>query len=257
VKPIDTHAHLQFKVYNPDRKEVVKRNSEELEAVINVGAAIDSSKVAVELAKEIPNFYASVGVHPHHSDQWDRQSLEKLESLAQNEKVVAIGEIGLDLHQYEDQPKPQLKDQTKMLHEQIELSTKLNLPIIFHCRDAYEELFGEIEQFKGKIKGVVHCFLGNADQAKRFLDLGLYLSFTGNITYKGNGWLREIAKGVPGDKTLIETDAPYLPPEPHRGERNEPIYVKIVANKLAEIRKKALEDLIEQTNHNSKTLFKI
>ncbi|OGY24108.1 MAG: hypothetical protein A2172_01015 [Candidatus Woykebacteria bacterium RBG_13_40_15] len=262
---IDTHAHLQFKDYNKDRDAVVKRNSKELEAVINVGAAIDSSKGAVALAKEVPNFYASIGVHPHHPNQWDSKTLTK---LAGEEKVVAVGEIGLDLHTYkplrvlrsnelDDYPKPQLKDQTSMLHEQITLAIERNLPIIFHCRDAYDELINEIGQYKGTIRGVMHCFIGDANQAKRFLDFGLYISFSGNITYKGNNTIREIAKNVPNGKILIETDAPYLPPEPYRGKRNEPIYVKMVATKIAELKNLSIEEATNITTQNAKILFKI
>ena len=268
MKLIDTHAHLQFKAYDPDRDIVVKRNSDELEAVINVGAAIDSSESGVELAEKISNFYASVGVHPHHSDQWNSETLRKLSALARQEKVVAIGEIGLDLHQYkplrvlrsdelEDYPKPQLKNQTKMLHDQTEIAIKLKLPVIFHCRDAYDELYEEIKQYRGKLTGVVHCFMGNWQQAVKFLNFGLYISFTGNLTYKNNDALREIAKKIPDEQILIETDAPYLPPEPYRGQRNEPIYVKIVASTLSNIKGWDLQKTIEKTSQNAKNLFKI
>lgn len=254
---IDTHAHLQFKAYDSDRDIVIKRNSKELEEVINVGAAIDSSKGAIELAKKVTNFYASIGVHPHHSDQWGPETFKTLAKLAGEEKVVAVGEIGLDLHQYNDCPKPQLKDQTNILHEQINLAIERDLPIIFHCRDAYDELLDEIDTYKGKIRGVMHCFIGDAVQAKSFLDFGLYISFTGNITYKGNDTIREIAKSVPNDKILIETDSPYLPPEPYRGKRNEPIYVRIVANKIAELKNLSIEEIARITNQNAKALFKI
>jgi TatD DNase family protein len=254
---IDTHAHLQFKAYDPDREKVVERNSKELEAVINVGAALDSSEGAVKLSEKIDNFYSSVGVHPHHSDQWDQETLDKLTKLTGEEKVVAIGEIGLDLNQYTDYPKPRLEDQTKMLHDQIGLSIEKNLPVIFHCRDAYEELLGEIAQYKGKIRGVMHCFIGSLDQAEKFLSFGLYLSFTGNITYKNNDSIREVAKNTPNDKILIETDSPYLPPEPYRGARNEPIYVKMVASKIAELKNLSFEEVSAATSNNAKTLFKI
>jgi len=254
---IDTHAHLQFKAYDPDREKVVERNSKELEAVINVGAALDSSEGAVKLSEKIDNFYSSVGVHPHHSDQWNPETLEKLSKLTEEAKVVAIGEIGLDLHQYDDYPKPQLTDQPKMLHDQIGLAIEKNLPVIFHCRNAYEELLAEITQYKGKIKGVMHCFIGSLDQAKKFLSFGLYLSFTGNITYKNNDSIREVALKVPNEKILIETDSPYLPPEPYRGARNEPIYVKMVASKIAELKNLSLEEVAAATSDNAKTLFKI
>jgi len=254
---IDTHAHLQFKAYDEDRDAVVKRNSRELAAIINVGAAIDSSNKAVELAKPVSNFYASVGVHPHHSNQWGSEPLKTLTEFARQEKVVAIGEIGLDKHPYEGYPSPDLASQSKMLHEQIGLAIEKNLPIIFHCRDAYDELYDEIKKLGGKITGVVHCFMGSWEQAEKFLGFGLFISFTGNLTYKNNDFLREIAKKVPLDRILTETDAPYLPPEPYRGKRNEPIYVKIVAAKLAEIKKLSIEELTKATTQNAKKLFKI
>jgi TatD DNase family protein len=257
MKLIDTHAHLQFKAYDEDRDLVVKRNSKELKAVINVGAAIDSSEGAVALANKIPNFYASVGVHPHHSDQWDTVSLQKLRDLAKDERAVAIGEIGLDKHPYEGYPPPDLASQSRVLHEQTSLAMENSLPIIFHCRDAYDELYDEIKKLGDRLTGVVHCFMGSWEQAKRFLEFGLFISFTGNLTYKNNDFLREIAKKVSLERILTETDAPYLPPEPYRGKRNEPIYVKIVAAKLADIKDLSIEEITKATTQNAKKLFKI
>jgi len=254
---IDTHAHLQFKAYDADRDEVVKRNSEELAAVINVGTSIAASEKAIQLAKKVPNFYASVAVHPHYVNHWNEETFQRLETLAKTEKVVAIGEIGLDVHHYENYPKPNLTTQTKILHQQIELARKLELPVILHCRDAYGQLYKEIKQYKGEILGVVHCFMGNWEQAEKFLDLGLYISFTGNLTYKNNNVLREIAKKVPAERILTETDAPYLPPEPYRGERNEPIYVKMVASTLASLKGWSLKKAANITASNAKNLFKI
>ncbi|OGY21273.1 MAG: hypothetical protein A2126_02115 [Candidatus Woykebacteria bacterium GWB1_45_5] len=257
MKLIDTHAHLQFKAYDADRDEVAKRNSKELEAVINVGASLDTSKGAVTLAGRFDNFYAAVGIHPHHVDQWNNKTFSDLETLAKKKGVVAIGEIGLDAHQYNDYPSPDLSAQVKILHQQIEIAQKLNLPVIFHCRDAYDELYQYIKQRQGKISGVVHCFMGTWEQAEKFLDTGFYISFTGNLTYKNNGALREIAKSVLEDRILTETDAPYLPPEPYRGTRNEPVYVKMVASALAEIKNWSLQKTIDITAQNAKDLFKI
>lgn len=257
MKLIDTHAHLQFKAYDPDRDEVVKRNSEELAAVINVGTNLDTSEKAVGLVETVPNFYAAVGLHPHHADQWNNKTLSELETLAKNEKVVAIGEVGLDKHHYEGYPKPDLESQAKILHQQIELAKKLKLPVIFHCRDAYDELFDQVKKYSGKIMGVVHCFMGSWEQAKKFLDFGFYISFTGNITYKGNGYIREIAKKVPEDRILTETDAPYLSPQERRGMRNEPVYVKMVAAQITTCRNWSLEKTTAITTQNAKSLFKI
>ena len=257
MKLIDTHAHLQFKAYDPDRDEVVKRNSEQLKAVINVGSSIATSEGGAKLAEKIDNFYAAVAIHPHHFDHWYKNSYSQLENLGKNKKVVAVGEIGLDKHSYQGSPKPDLAVQAKMLHQQIDLARKLKVPVILHCREAYDELYKEIQQYKGRLTGVVHCFMGTKNQAKKFLDLGLHISFTGNITYKKNNNLREIAKMIPNNKILTETDAPYLPPEPYRGKRNEPIYVKMVAVTLAGVKGWGLQETIGITAQNAKELFNI
>ncbi|OGY25026.1 MAG: hypothetical protein A2Y57_02575 [Candidatus Woykebacteria bacterium RBG_13_40_7b] len=272
MKLIDSHAHLQFKAYDPDREEVIKRNLQELAAIINVGADLDSSRKAVELTKQYDGLYAAIGIHPHHTNQWDGTTFSTLETLANNEKVVAVGEIGLDNHEYIGYPKPDLNAQSKILHQQIELAIKLKLATVFHCRDAYDELYEQVKKYEGKITGVVHCFMGNMEQAARFLDLGLEISFTGNITYKNNSYIRDVAAQVPEDRILIETDAPYLPPEdirgepaspawtrgrPHRGERNEPRYVKIVAEKIAEIRDLSFEEMSLSFVSNTKKIFKL
>lgn len=256
MKLIDTHAHLQFQAYDKDRSEVIKRNSKELDIIINVGAKVDSSEAGVKLAQKIPNFYAAVGIHPHHVDEWQEDWTKKLEELSKKSKVVAIGEIGLDKHGYPGYPEPNLKAQTKILTEQIDLARKLNLPILFHCRDAYDALFEVLKSYN-KIKGLVHCFMGTSQQAEKFLNLGLYISFSGNITYKGNGYIRKSAKSVPLDRILVETDAPYLPPEPHRGTRNEPLYVKIVAETVASIKSESYESLSKITNKNARVLLSL
>jgi len=255
MKLIDTHAHLQFQAYDSDRDEAVKRNSEELEAVINVGTSVDASEKGVTLAEAISNFYASVAVHPHHVDQWDENTSNQLKSLAQNPKVVAIGEIGLDNHLYEDYPKPDLKKQAKILDGQISLAQELAKPILFHCRDAYDELYDQIKGYKGKVRGLMHCYMGTWDQAKKFLDLDLSISFSGNITFKGNNHIRDVAKKLPADKILTETDSPFLSPEPRRGQRNEPIYVKMVAATIATVRNLRSEEAVQITAQNANFLF--
>lgn len=255
MKLIDTHAHLQFKAYDSDRDEVVKRNSRQLEAIVNVGTSVDASEKGIKLAEEITNFYASVGVHPHHVDQWNEQTYGELKTLVQNPKVVAVGEIGLDKHLYKDYPQPDLKKQAKMLEAQISLAQELEKPILFHCRDAYDELYEQIKGYKGKIRGLMHCYMGSWEQTKKFLNLGLYISFSGNITYKGNDYIRDVVKKIPEDRILTETDAPFLSPEPRRGERNEPVYVKMVANTIASVTGWGLESTAIITAQNAKSLL--
>ncbi len=255
MKLIDTHAHLQFKAYDSDRDEVVKRSSEELTAVINVGTSVDASENGINLAEKVHNFFASVAVHPHHIDQWNGKTYKVLKALGQNKNVVAVGEIGLDKHLYQGYPEPDIKRQVAILAEQINLALELKKPILFHCRDAYDELYEQIKGHKGKVRGLMHCYMGTWNQAKKFLDLGLYISFSGNITYKGNDYIRETAKKLPAYKIITETDSPFLSPEPRRGQRNEPIYVRIVAATIANLKGWAVEETARLTSQNAKDLF--
>jgi len=254
---VDTHAHLQFKAYDEDRNYVVKRSSEQLAALVNVGTSVESSKNGVELSKKVEGFFSSVGVHPHHAGLWNDETIPTFESLLKEEKVVAVGEIGLDNHSYQDYPQPDLKAQTEILHKQIDLAVKNKKPVLFHCRDAYDEIYEEIKQYNGKISGLMHCYMGTWGQAKNFLDLGLYISFSGNITYKRNDYIRRVAKKIPKEKILIETDAPFLPPEPYRGQRNEPIYVKIAAETLSFLKGWFLGETAAITSKNAAALLKI
>ena len=252
---IDTHAHLQFKSYNEDRDEVTKRNSEELDAIINVGTSVDASEKGVKLSKKFGNFFSSVAVHPHHVDQWSNKTYDELKVLGQNKKVVAVGEVGLDKYIYKGYPKPNLKKQSDVLDKQIQLAQELNKPILFHCREAYDELYEQIKNYNGKVRGLMHCYMGDWSQAKKFLGMGFYISFSGNITYKGNDYIREVAKKVPEDRILSETDSPFLSPEPRRGKRNEPIYVKIVVSTISNLKGWSQETAAHITTKNAKELF--
>ncbi|HEY4695212.1 MAG TPA: TatD family hydrolase [Candidatus Nanoarchaeia archaeon] len=256
MKLIDTHAHLQFAKFNEDREEVVKRTSQELEAIIMPGAKIDSSEASVKLAQQVPNFYAAVGVHPHHAGEWQENWSKKLGSLITEDKVVAVGEVGLDNYRYKDYPTPDLKNQLEILIPQIELARAHNKPILFHCRQAYDELYEAIERYQ-PLTGLVHCFMGDKTVAKKFVDLGLYISFAGNLTYPQNDHMREAAAFLPEDKIVIETDSPYLAPEGLRGQRNEPVNVHFVAEIIARVKKIDLEKVALFTVTNSKKLFKI
>ncbi len=253
---IDTHAHLQFENFADDREEVISRNSSQLKAVINPGADLDSSENAVVLSQKVANFYAAVGVHPHHVDHWTEDYLPKLEIMVKNDKVVAVGEIGLDNHVYEGYPQPDLEKQKGILLPQIELARTYKKPILFHCRNAYDELYDTIKSYH-PISGLVHCFMGDKELAKKFVDLGLLISFAGNITYKNNGHMREAAASLSLDQILLETDSPYLTPEPLRGQRNEPINVSLVAETIAQVREIAVEEVAKRTTKNTERLFKL
>ena len=253
---IDTHAHLQFEKFDADREEVIKRNAEKLLAVINPGADLVSSENGVKLCQRVSNFYAAVGVHPHHVDSWTEEYLPTLENLLVQEKVVAVGEIGLDKHIYVGYPEPDLAKQTTILLPQIELAKKYKKPILFHTRKAYDDLYEVVKKYK-PLTGLLHCFMGNIDTAKKFVDLGLLISFAGNLTYKNNEHMREVAAYLSADKILLETDSPYLSPEPLRGQRNEPQNIVLTAEVVAQVRNTTLEEVANLTTVNARKLFAI
>lgn len=253
---IDTHTHLDDAKYDHDRDAMIARARESgVEQFITIGCDLTTSRSAVALADRYPFVFASVGVHPHEvrhiGDAW----YDEFRRLAQNRKVVAYGEIGLDYH-YNNSPP---KDQRDRFREQIQLARELQLPIIIHTREAQEDTITILKEEKASdVGGVFHCFSGDAWLAKDALDLGFYLSFSGILTFQNATMLREIAKNAPLDRILIETDCPYLTPVPHRGKRNEPAYVAHVATQLASIHAPlSVDHIARQTTENAKRLFKI
>lgn len=253
---IDTHVHLDDNRFNEDRDAVLTRAHEAgIEAFVTIGCDLTTSQAAVRLAEQHPSVYASIGVHPHEvkhiSDGW----YDEFRRLAQTKKVVAYGEIGLDYHYNHSSP----QEQRERFREQIQLARELALPVIIHTRDAQEDTVTILrEEQAADIGGVLHCFSGDAWLAKDALDLGFHLSFSGIVTFQNATTLREIAKTVPLDRLLIETDCPYLAPVPYRGKRNEPAYVAHVAQQLAAIHPSlTMEDIARNTTQNAKRLFKI
>ncbi|HEY8363912.1 MAG TPA: TatD family hydrolase [Tissierellaceae bacterium] len=252
---IDSHAHLDDERFDKDRDELIRSlESNGIELVINVGADLKSSIASVSLAEKYPNIYAAVGVHPHDVKDMDESTLEIIKSLAKRDKVVAIGEIGLDYY-YDNSPR---EDQRKWFKRQLELAKELGLPVIIHSRDAQQETFDIIKEAQdGRLRGVMHCYSGSKEMANEYIKLGFYISIAGPVTFKNARVVKEVAKEVPLDKLLVETDSPYLAPEPHRGKRNEPIFVKFVAGTIAEIKGISFEELAKATNRNTKELFGI
>jgi TatD DNase family protein len=256
---IDTHSHLDDARYNDDREAVIARARQAgVDAFITIGCDLASSQAAVALAEQHAFVYASVGVHPHEvkhiSDGW----YDELRRLAKSAKVVAYGEIGLDYHYNHSSP----KEQRERFREQIQLARELRLPVIIHTREAQEDTIGILkEEQASETGGVFHCFSGDAWLAQEALALGFYLSFSGILTFQNATVLRDIAKTVPLDRLLIETDCPYLTPVPHRGKRNEPAFVALVAQQLAAVRagepEMSAERIGEVTTRNAKRLFKI
>jgi TatD DNase family protein len=256
---IDTHTHLDDARYDGDREAMIARAREAgLDAFVTIGCDLTSSRAAVSLAEQHPFVYATVGVHPHEVRHIQDDWYDELRRLASHHKVVGYGEIGLDYHYNHSPP----TEQRNRFREQICLARELGLPIVIHTREAQEDTIAILREEKaGEVGGVFHCFSGDAWLAKDALDLGFYLSFSGVITFHNAGMLREIARTVPMDRMLIETDCPYLTPVPHRGKRNEPAYVRLVAEQLVTVKSGpspvTLADIAEATSRNARRLFNL
>lgn len=249
----DTHCHLNHERLAEDLPDVLAHAAEAgVERLLVVGFDRESSREAVRLAEMLPGVYAAVGVHPHDARHYDAETEAELRGMAENPRVVALGEIGLDYH-YDFSPR---EAQFAAFRAQTELARETGLPIILHCREAYGDVLEVLaEENAAEIGGVMHCWAGTAAEAERALSLGLYLGIGGVLTFKNAGELRDIARTAPEDRLLVETDAPYLAPVPHRGKRNEPAYVALVAQALAQLRDIPLEALAKTTSRNAETLF--
>ena len=255
MKLVDTHCHIYGESYKEDLDEVLARAGEDLEFIVNIGYDLNSSQIAVELANKYPFAYATVGVHPTDISGYSEEVEEKLLELVKNKKVVAIGEIGLDYYWMKD-PK---EVQAIYFRKQMDLARKLNLPVVIHTRDAAKETF-DILKGVGKeynLRGVLHCYTGSVEMALEYIELGFYISLGGPVTFKNSRVSKEVAIAIPLDKLLIETDSPYLTPEPYRGKRNEPQYVKYTAKTIAELRGISVEELARATSDNAKRIFQI
>lgn len=250
---IDTHAHLNFKDFNADYQAVIDRAlSADCDAIINVGSNLLTSQKAVKIAQDNKNVFAAVGLHPIHVKDETFNEAEFLK-LAKNKKVVAIGETGLDY--YYD--RSNAETQKEVFSRHIKLANAASKPIIIHARESYDDVLSILTSQHPLNGGVMHCFLGKADFAKIIIAMGFYLSFTGIITFTKNDETVKVIQETPLEKILVETDCPYLTPEPHRGQRNEPAYVVEVAKKIAAIKKISFEQVAEVTTQNAVKLFKL
>jgi len=248
---IDTHCHLDFAQFAQDRSAVIRRAKEaQVGYFINIGATLDSSIASCELARQYPEIYASVGVHPHDADSFKEENLAKIKELAAKDKVVAIGETGLDYFRNLSSP----ENQKRLFIELIELAKSLDLPLVVHTRQAEEETL-KILKAAMPIRAVVHCFSGDEDFLKSCLALGFFISFTCNITYKKAQGLREMVRLTPLDRLMLETDAPYLSPEGFRGKRNEPCHIKLLAEEVSRIKGVGFEEIAQRTTGNAKLFF--
>jgi TatD DNase family protein len=257
---VDTHAHLDFSKFDRDRPAVLSRAwAAGVEAIVTIGVDLPSSERAVALAEAHNGVYAAVGVHPHDAKGLDGHALARLRELGRHEKVVAVGEIGLDFYR---NLSPR-EVQRRAFQAQLAWAGRLDKPVVIHDRDAHDEVMEVLvdwaEQQRGSPLegrlGVLHTFSGDLAMAERALALGFYLSVAGPLTYPSSGQLSEVVRAVPMERLLVETDCPFLPPQPHRGQRNEPAYVRLVAERLAVLKGRPLDEVAQATTTNARRLF--
>lgn len=272
---IDTHCHLEMGQFDPDREQVIRRAKEAgIEAIITVGSDLKGNLGSLDLSKKYDFIYSSIGIHPHDAKDFSDNICAQIKkwagdyklsdpgcripdkkithSLSVKPKVVAIGETGLDYH-YDHSPHD---IQKKVFRKHIDIAMELGLALIVHSRDAKKDTL-EILKKSGINKGVLHCFSGDMDMAEKVMAMGFYISIAGPVTFKNSKMPAEIVKAIPDSYLLVETDAPYLAPEPHRGKRNEPSYIEMTAQKIADIREVSFEDVARVTTLNAKKLFNI
>jgi len=249
---IDSHAHLES--LEDLEEKILRAKDQKITNIVSISSSVNSSKNTIGIAENYDMVYSSVGIHPHNADQFNDQSINELEKLSKNSKVVAIGETGLDYHYLNSTKEIQIR----CFKSHLNLSKKLSLPVIIHVRESDTDLINSIkeESFPGDL-GIIHCFSGNYETAKIYLELGFYISFSGIVTFKKAEELREAASKLPIDRILVETDSPYLAPVPYRGKPNEPCNVRYVVEKIAEVRNISFEKTAQQTAENAIRLFKI
>ena len=253
MRLVDTHAHLNDERYKNDLQSVIQRaNAAGVERIVVCGFDLASSELAIRIASNYEIVFATVGVHPHDAAHYNAGVQCRLSELSRSGKVIAIGEIGLDFH-YDFSPR---KQQLAAYEAQVSLAAELGLPMVVHSRESNTEALQVLKDFAGNIVGCVfHCFSGDERFARDVLDMGFYIGVDGPITYKTSEKLRKVVEMCPLDRVLIETDSPYLTPVPHRGKRNEPAYVRYVAEAVAAVKRRPVEEVTEITAQNASNLF--
>jgi TatD DNase family protein len=252
---IDTHCHLDWKAFDPDREAVIDRAVRAgVRRMITIGVDVPSSRRAIEIAEQHEAVYAAAGVHPNDSTDFSAALLNEVRSLAQHPKVVALGEIGLDYYwRTVDHA-----TQARAFRAQLELAAEIDKPVIIHSRDAAPDVVKVLEDFAAqaaRLSGTFHSYFDDLELAQRVFRLGFFIGVTGPITFKKSDREREIVRQVRSDRLLLETDAPFLTPVPHRGERNEPAYVRHVAETIASVRGQPVEEIAQQSTENAERLF--
>jgi TatD DNase family protein len=255
ISVVDSHAHLDFENFNSDRDAVIKNaRLANVAAIINIGINLETIKKSIALAESYDFIYATAGIHPQDANEMKSDQWDEFVELLRHPKIVAIGEIGLDY--YRDYSPHDV--QKRILERQLDLAVEYDLPVVVHTRNAWHDVLPIFtEQYRGKLKGVFHCFSGMESEAKAVLDAGYFISFTGVVTFKNANALNMASHYVPFDRLLLETDCPFMAPEPFRGKRCEPAHVPYIAKKIAEARGIDLSELSYQTNVNVETLFGI
>lgn len=250
---IDTHAHFDDEAFDTDRDDLLSRLYKEgIKGIVNIGADIKSSMASIELAGKYSHVFAAVGIHPSYTGNISDNDIEKLRSMAKYERVLAIGEIGLDKYWNE----PDVEIQKKWFVKQLELARECSLPIVIHSRDAAKDTFDIMKENKaGDIGGVIHCYSYGVDMAREFLNMGFFLGIGGVSTFKNAKKIREVIEYTPLDRIVIETDSPYLAPTPHRGKRNDSSYLKYVIEVLAKIKNKTAAQIETITEENAYVLY--
>ena len=255
IELFDTHAHLHFPEFDADRAEMMARARQAgVTRMLTIGTEVPTSRAAIALAQAEPDVWASVGVHPHDAAAADEGVLAEIERLAEAARVVAIGEIGLDFFRNLS-PRDV---QERVFRHLVGLARRVRKPVIVHCRDAHAEVIAILgEERVDEVGGIMHCFSGDVAVARRCLDLGLLVSLAGPVTYPNARALPEVARFVPADRLVVETDCPFLPPQGYRGKRNEPAYLSITAARVAELRGETIDALAARTTANARALLGI
>lgn len=250
----DTHAHYDSEQFDEDRDEILSSMPEKgVVGIVNVGAALEGCKASIEFAKKYPFMYAAVGVHPDEAGALNEETFAQLEEWCKEEKVVAIGEIGLDYH-WDVEPRDVQKE---WFIRQLELARKLDLPVNIHSRDAAEDTFQVMKEHGKDLTGIIHCFSGSKEMAVEYVKLGYHIGVGGVVTFKNGKKLKQVVEEIPLERIVLETDAPYLAPTPYRGKRNDSSLIQYMAEEIAGIKGITVEEVLEQTEANARKVYRL